>query len=317
MVDRDTVEACYRAILDRPPESEAVVAEKMGAASLEALICDMVACPEFGRPRPAAALDGAHHYAPPAPIDADVSEDQRAALFERLRRHWRALGEAEPFWSVLTHDAYRSASLDAATLERFYETGAEHAGLLERFAARTGTPLPRGACLELGCGVGRVTKHLAGLFERVIAVDISEGNLRECRAMAARAGLSNIDFVLLGAPDEIAGVGPFDVFFTIITLQHSQPPVQKYMLGEILGKLAPGGVFLFQAQTYWPDYAFSAQAYLAAADDAPGAMEMHSLPMHEILRLIDRRGCLALEVLEDGWTGRAGSHTFFGVKRGG
>jgi 2-polyprenyl-3-methyl-5-hydroxy-6-metoxy-1,4-benzoquinol methylase len=311
MIDKDTVDACYRAILGRPPENEAVIEEKIRTSpSLEALLRVFIDSPEFSDkvrgPRRTETFAGA------PTIDVDVSEAQQAALFECVRRQWRTLGEQEPFWSVSTHEEYRAANLNAASIERFYASGVEHAALIGRFCERTGAALPRRTCLELGCGVGRMTKHLAAQFEKVIAVDISEGNLRECRAMAARAGLSNIDFVLLRSPGDIAAIKPFDVFVSVITLQHNQPPVQKHMLEEVLGNLAPGGVFLFQTQTYYRDYSFSIEDYLRAP---PDTMEMHSLPMHEILRLIDRRDCQALEVLEDDWTGRQGSHSFFGTKR--
>lgn len=311
MIDKDVVEACHRALLGRPPEN-ALAAERAAneSAGLEDLLRGLMASPEFAdrafRP------NGDDQYAPRPAIDVEVTDAQRRALFEAVRGQWRALGDAEPYWSVLTHDEYRTANLDAAARARFYATGAEHAGLIELFCARTATPLPRGTCFELGCGVGRMTKHLAAAFQRVIAADISEGNLRECRAMAAESGFSNIDFVLLRSPDDIAAVKGFDVFVSMITLQHNQPPVQRHLLDRILGNLSPGGVFLFQAQTYFPGYGFDIEAYLA---EPPGTMEMHSLPMCEILRLIDRRDGLALEVLEDGWTGRRGSHTFFGAKR--
>jgi 2-polyprenyl-3-methyl-5-hydroxy-6-metoxy-1,4-benzoquinol methylase len=311
MINETTVEACYRALLGRPPESAAVVERAIReAGDLEGLLRGFVASPEFADRMRREGGEEARAGRPA--IDVDVTDAQRAALFEAVRRQWRTLGETEPFWSVLTHDEYRAANLDAAAKARFYATGAEHAGLIDLFCARTATPPPRGTCLELGCGVGRMTKHLAGAFQRVIAADVSEGNLRECRAMAAEAGLANIEFVLLRSPEDIAQVKRFDVFVSVITLQHNQPPVQKHLLDQILRRLSPGGVFLFQAQTYYPGYAFDIEAYLAAP---PDTMEMHSLPMCEIMRLIDRRGALALEVLEDDWTGRQGSHTFFGTKR--
>jgi hypothetical protein len=40
---------------------------------------------------------------------------------------------------------------------------------------------------------------------------------------------------------------------------------------------------------------------------------MHCLPMHEILRLIEKHRLSIREVLMDLWTGNYGSHTFFGV----
>ncbi len=318
---REAIAACYRAILGRPPESQQVVDEKIaGGVDLEEVIRDLLESQEYkdrvsleiaGRPRRGV---GDYLHAPPQPVDVEVSEAQLAALFERLREGWRKLGEEEPFWSVYTHDEYRSANVDSAALERLYASGAEHAGLIELFAARSGIALPRGVCLELGCGVGRVTKHLAAAFERVIAVDISDGNMRQCRAMAEREGLTNIDFVVLGSPEELAALPPFDVLYSMIVLQHNQPPVQHHMLDVLLGKLRPGGVFLFQTQTYYPGYEFDIDAYLAMPSSN---MEMHSLPMSRALRLIARHGGRVLEVLQDGWTGRQGSHTFFGAIEGG
>jgi SAM-dependent methyltransferase len=308
---RHLVEACYRAILDRRPESEAVVEEKVAEGSPpEALIRQFLASPEF-RDRAGSRVTEDYFHPPPA-IDVAVSDAQRQALFDRLRRQWSELGAREPFWSVLTHDEYRAANMDEAAIARFYDTGAEHAALVELFCARSQVDIRRETCVELGCGVGRVTRHLAGRFEKVIAIDISEGNLRQCRAMAERAGLANIEFVLLESPRQLTRLRAVDFFYSVIALQHSQPPVQAYMLDVILSKLRRGGGFLFQTQTYEPGYRFRVEEYLASPVDP---MDMHSLPMHEVLRLIEKHGHGVREVVEDMWTGRGGSHTFFGQAR--
>jgi SAM-dependent methyltransferase len=261
------------------------------------------------------ALVEAYFHARP-PIEVTVPPERLQALFDRLRRQWAALGDSEPFWSVLTHDEYREANMDAAAMARFYDTGAEHAALVEVLCERDRVEIRRGVCVELGCGVGRVTRHLAARFDKVIAIDISEGNLRQCRAMAERAGLTNIECVLLASPGQLSrqlrGWGGMDFFYSVITLQHSQPPVQAYMLDILLSRLRRGGGFLFQTQTYYPGYRFSAEEHLASHVDA---MDMHSLPMHEVLRLIEKHGHAVREVIEDMWTGRPGSHTFFGQAR--
>lgn len=44
-------------------------------------------------------------------------------------------------------------------------------------------------------------------------------------------------------------------------------------------------------------------------------MDMHSLPMHVILELIENCGCRVREVSADMHTGRFGSYTFFGLAR--
>ena len=312
MVDAQFVTLCYRAILGREPESDAVVDHWLKAeASPEALIAQFIACPEF-EARTLHRGTEPFFFGPPRPIDVQVTDDQRAALFGRLQAQWSRLGESEPFWSVLTHDEYLKSNLDQASMAAFYDTGLQHAALIDGASERTGVELRRGLCLELGCGVGRITKHLARRFERVIAVDISPGNLRQGQAMAAREGLGNIEFRLLTSLDELSALAGADFFYSVITLQHNPPPIQSIILGELLGGLNAGGAFLFQTQTHHADYSFDVSAYLRSAVDE---MDMHSLPMHEIMRLLTDRGCTVLEAQQDFWTGRFGSHTFFGLSR--
>jgi 2-polyprenyl-3-methyl-5-hydroxy-6-metoxy-1,4-benzoquinol methylase len=312
MVDAQFVSLCYRAILGRDPENVTVVQEKVTAtASPENLVRQFIDSPEFEALR-LHKQAGAFFNEPSKRIDVQVTDDQRRALFERLQSQWRALGEAEPFWSVLTHSEYLQANLDPSGLAAFYDTGAAHAALIDHACERTGVTIRRGACLELGCGVGRITKHLAARFEQVIAVDISPGNLRQGQAMAEREGLSNIEFRLLTSLDEIRAMGGVDFFYSVITLQHNPPPIQAMILDAVLKNLNPGGAFLFQTQTYHREYGFDVDRYLASALDN---MDMHSLPMHEVMRLLNLNRCMALEVMQDFWTGRFGSHTFFGLSR--
>ena len=309
MIDRALVEACYRAILSREAENEAVVLERLDRIdSAEDLITEFLNSEEFTRRLPKSI--GANYSYAPSNIDFDVPHEKLDQLFERHRLQWRALGEKEPFWSVYTHDEFRSANLSDTALETFYTTGKEHAKLIDLFAQRTSTPVARGICLDLGCGVGRVTKHLAERFDKVLAVDISEGNLRHCRKLAGDFGIKNIEFKLIQSPAEIADLPPIDFFYSTIALQHNSPPVQKFALDCILSKIRPGGAFYFQTQTYTPGYRFDIDEFLATPLDT---MDMHCLPMHEILRLIEKHRLSIREVLMDLWTGNYGSHTFFGV----
>jgi SAM-dependent methyltransferase len=166
--------------------------------------------------------------------------------------------------------------------------------------------------VDFGCGVGRVALHLALRFDKVIAVDISEGNLRQCADMAARRGLANIECLLLRSPDDLSHLPEVDFVYSVIALQHNTPPIQKLLLDMLLAKIRDGGGFLFQTQTFYHDDVFDIEKYLKSPVDV---MDVHSLPMHEILRLIEHHGLSLREVASDHWTGRHGSHTFFGVAR--
>jgi SAM-dependent methyltransferase len=313
MIDRELVEACYRAILHREPESPGVVEEKIKwSPSLEALIGELLGSPEFLDRLPRRVKE---FYLREAPhIDVDVNEARMRALFARVQSQWSALGESDPFWSVLTHDAFRSGNLSDEALADFYQSGAEHAALVELFSARNDTPIPRGVCVDFGCGVGRVAMHLAERFDKIIAVDISQGNLRQCGEMAERRGLANIECRLLRSPEDLSLLPEVDFVYSVIALQHNTPPIQKLLLDILLGKIRDGGGFLFQTQTFYHNDAFDVDSYLKSPVDV---MDVHSLPMHEILRLIEHHGLSLREVASDHWTGRHGSHTFFGVARPG
>ena len=244
-------------------------------------------------------------------IQVAVSKQELQELFGRIQNQWSKLGESEPYWSVLTHDQYLNENLNPEILIDFYGSGEQDAELIQKAAERCGVFLRNGVCLELGCGVGRVTKHLARRFKKVIALDVSRGNLEIARQMALREGLSNIEFVAVDLPDQFSSFGKFDFFYSVIALQHNPPPIQHFMIDCIMKKLNRGGGFLFQTQTYKSDYHFTVGGYLGHSADL---MDMHSLPMSDVLSILNKRRCVVKEVMEDFWTGRFGSHTFFGVR---
>lgn len=53
-----------------------------------------------------------------------------------------------------------------------------------------GTELPNGAALDLGCGAGIVTAHLARRFRPAVGMDIALGAVQQARRHARAAGLS-------------------------------------------------------------------------------------------------------------------------------
>ncbi len=301
--------ACYRLLLGREPENAAVVAANARFPSYEALLANFLTSEEHVRRAPPhfAGLTGAT-----APrIDVDVTPDALAAMFERIRAEWSGLGEVDPYWSVLTDESYRGQAIGESQLRSFYESGYATAGTIDAFADRCGVTVAADwDCLEFGCGVGRVTIPLARRFRRVIAVDVSAGNLELCRRALAGEGLENVETRLIASPQDVAALPGYDFLFSTIVFQHNPPPVQRYLLEVLLSKIATPGGYLFQVPTHTQGYRFEAEEYLRTP---PAGMEMHSLPMAHVMRLLAARGLPPLEVLMDAWTGLYGSHTFFGV----
>jgi SAM-dependent methyltransferase len=235
-------------------------------------------------------------------VEVEGAPEQLSIMIEHVQNAWENYGRTEPHWSVLTNDKFK-ADVIGANRDAFYASGQGAIRNLRATAARCGIDLGRyTSCLELGCGVGRLTIWLAQQFGTVIAADISAPHLELAREAAAHFSRSNVSFVRLSSMSSLKEVEPFDVFFSLITLQHNPPPIIAAMLSEILNKLNGGGIAYFQIPTYKRGYRFKINEYIENFDKFD-KMEMHAFPQDELFRLVERCNCVLLEVREDGYTG--------------
>ena len=111
---------------------------------------------------------------------------------------------------------------------------------LEGLFGRLGADPRGGACVEVGCGPGRMTAVLAERFDRVVAVDVSAGMLERARAAVVA---SNVEFRLV-AGDRLDTVedGIAGALVCYLVLQHlpERHTVLRY-LSEFARVLSPGG----------------------------------------------------------------------------
>lgn len=104
--------------------------------------------------------------------------------------------------------------------------------------------------LEIGCGVGRMTRALATIFGEVHGVDVSGEMIR--RAREYLASTSNA-YVHRNSGTDLGVVGedPFDFAFSFIVFQHipSRAVIDRYVR-EVGRLLRQGCLFKFQVQGY-------------------------------------------------------------------
>ncbi len=130
--------------------------------------------------------------------------------------------------------------------------------------------------LEIGCGAGRITRALSGLFGEVHAVDVSG-------EMVAQAGAALRDrtnaFVYQNNGKDLSVIpgGNFDFAFSTIVFQHipSYDVIETYVR-EVHRLLRPGALFKFQVQgdatvrsnpdDTWLGVPFSDEAAVAMAE---------------------------------------------------
>jgi SAM-dependent methyltransferase len=311
-VTRDEAVLAYRMMLGREPESEQVVAHAMrGAPDVAALGRHFAASPEFGRrhginPHALPPLD-----MPPLDVETEASPADLARLTEHLARYWTQMGIDAPHWSVLTDERFRPQNI-GANLAAFYEAGAWDAAVLDATLARIGRRAEEFAhAVDFGCGVGRITVHLAKRFAVVTGLDISAPHLELAAAAMKESGHANVTLRHVTA-DDLMPVPRCDLWFSRIVLQHDPPPIAFDVLRRTFASLAPRGIALFQIPTWCQDYRFRIEDYLSGR---PGAeMELHAVPQRAVLELAHRSGLILREIREDNYTtgepGRVISNTF-------
>jgi ubiquinone/menaquinone biosynthesis C-methylase UbiE len=102
--------------------------------------------------------------------------------------------------------------------------------------------------LEIGCGVGRVTRALAKFFGEVHAVDVSGEMIREAK-LALQDQPNAFVYQNNGQDLEVVPPLTFDFAFSSIVFQHipSREIIETYVR-EVWRLLRPGALFKFQVQ---------------------------------------------------------------------
>jgi trans-aconitate 2-methyltransferase len=95
--------------------------------------------------------------------------------------------------------------------------------------------------LEVGCGVGIISKFLQSLDCRVVGVDISENNIRIAEAYA---GSRNCEFMLLDVVEDTGRLAPLGVFDAILlpdVIEHIPKARYPELFKALEGVLCPSG----------------------------------------------------------------------------
>jgi ubiquinone/menaquinone biosynthesis C-methylase UbiE len=156
-----------------------------------------------------------------------------------MREFWDERAREDAYYFVDNRQSYRSGDLRV-----FWSRGAED---LEQLLVLLGASIePTDEVLEIGCGVGRLTRELAARAQRVQAIDISS----EMIAIARKhhRDLANVSWIV-GDGTSLAAVQDesVDVCISHVTFQHiPDPAVTLGYVAEMGRVLRPGGWAAFQ-----------------------------------------------------------------------
>jgi SAM-dependent methyltransferase len=157
----------------------------------------------------------------------------------QVKRFWDARAREDAFYFVDNELRYKHPDL-----ERFWAGGRE---ALDRMLQLLGVKIaPTDTVVEIGCGLGRITRPLAERGGTVLALDVSAEMLDRARRL--NPDLDNVEWVL-GDGETLAPIasGTADVCHSFVVFQHV--PDAQITLGYVreMGRvLRPGGVAFFQ-----------------------------------------------------------------------
>ncbi|GAB2631473.1 hypothetical protein GCM10027270_19600 [Nocardioides ginkgobilobae] len=167
---------------------------------------------------------GAPEPAPGAAVDREAPiADSPEARDERVRATYAAV--AEVYADTLTDE------LDHLPFERW---------LLERVAAEADGPV-----VEVGCGPGHVTAHLAALGAEARGLDLTPEMVAVARSRFPGVRYDVGDLRRLMRPESAAGWGAVLAWYSLIHLADSELPGA---LEALVRPLAPGGLLVLAMQ---------------------------------------------------------------------
>lgn len=158
----------------------------------------------------------------------------------RSNIEWRQWAQADPLYGVATIPGRERDSDRPWTLPEFYACGARVWDTCLPHWREYG--LWGDHCVEIGCGAGRITRHLAGHFDAVTGVDVSEDMLAIAREHVADATFAATDGTSLPVPDAAA-----TAVFSCEVFQHFDTrDVALTYFREMHRVLQPGGSLMVQ-----------------------------------------------------------------------
>lgn len=176
-------------------------------------------------------------------MNSTIEQQQDLQDLAYLMKHdWDDRARQDAKWFINTLRLYQSE-------EEFDQTGAfevQRLVMVDLALLAGGRDPGTLRVLEIGCGAGRMTKHLAAVFGEVIGVDVSGEMIRQARERLAT--VANVQFYeTTGVDFPMLADESFDLILSAYVFQHvPSASVIRTNLNDAWRVLKPGGVFRFQ-----------------------------------------------------------------------
>jgi SAM-dependent methyltransferase len=156
---------------------------------------------------------------------------------------WDVFARHEPYYHILSHPSMLSPG--PGQQAEFWASGERDIASLQAFA---GLGFEEGTGVDLGCGLGRLTRALRRLTSHQIGLDISTEMLRQARE--AKRSFSSMEFRQIREDYWPIETGSCVLVVSLHVLQHmSSLELIKHSISEMGRILAPGGRAVFNVPT--------------------------------------------------------------------
>ncbi|MEZ5277400.1 MAG: methyltransferase domain-containing protein [Opitutaceae bacterium] len=226
---------------------------------------------------------------------------------ESTRKSWERFASEDPLWAILTDPEKRNGGWD---VEEFFRSGADAIDAEMQRLSRRLPDRPTHRALDFGCGVGRLTRGLAGHFREVVGVDISARMIELADSLNDTP--DRVRFVHNPSADlTVFPDNHFDLVLTLITLQHMPPRNARRYLQEFVRVTRPGGALVIQATARRIRERVLTRRlrsrFLRSIEwinrklmiDQSPRMAMNMIPEHVVRRTLEQAGATLLEVAPD------------------
>lgn len=220
-----------------------------------------------------------------------------------LQRNWEGLAQSDPLWAICTDPDRRNGRWNR---DEFFATGKdEMTTVMTCLAALQLKADGNAPALDFGCGVGRLTRAMAGYFTDCWGIDISPTMVR--LAAEFNHDLPQCRFALNESGDlQKFPDGQFGFVYSSIVLQHIQARHSKRYLRELVRVLKPGGILIVQVLDRFQAGAVARwrQALgvrrrlrkLTSGRNGTHFMELHCIHENEVRRVVESSGAKIVDV---------------------
>jgi SAM-dependent methyltransferase len=213
----------------------------------------------------------------------DATHGLKGTALEGVALDGETLDAHRAFWDRSAEVDSLVAILADGNPESFEASGRREAELLRGFLP------PDAKVLDIGCGTGRIMRHVAPLAAEVHGVDISKQMCEQGEQQLA--DLPNVHFHVGNGYDlgDFAD-DSFDLVYSVVALQHMPRPIAFNYLRESHRVLKPGGTLWFYVPNLLSDGDFAGFNHLAQPYFVTNPYPMNFFTPQEVARLVTAAG---------------------------